>query len=258
MIARLKKHSYLYDIFIVALAIITIVILIIQSTQNLSIEQDEIINCVDTIILIIFALDYLVRIVCAKNKWLFFKKNIPDLLSIIPFAQAFQAIRILRVFRVFKFLKLSKLARLGRTARLISVSAKLNNKASEFLKTNNFIYVAYITLGSILFGTIGISFTENLSFGDALWWSIVTTTTVGYGDISPKTALGKIIAVILMIIGIGFLGMLTGTIATYFLNRTKKTDSIQCQNSNSISLDGLSDDEINHIASYVDYLKNKK
>ena len=62
-----------------------------------------------------------------------------------------------------------------------------------------------------------------MDFFDAIWWSFVTTTTVGYGDISPSTNIGRLIAAILMIIGIGLIGSLTSTITTYFINAGKKT-----------------------------------
>ena len=61
-----------------------------------------------------------------------------------------------------------------------------------------------------------------MSFGDALWWSIVTCTTVGYGDISPSTTVGRVVAVILMLFGIGLIGMLTGAITTFFTQRDKQ------------------------------------
>ena len=63
---------------------------------------------------------------------------------------------------------------------------------------------------------------EDISFSNALWWSFVTATTVGYGDVIPKTLGGRIIAIFLMIVGIGFVGLLTATIATFFLTNSKK------------------------------------
>jgi len=53
--------------------------------------------------------------------------------------------------------------------------------------------------------------------GDGIWWSVVTSTTVGYGDLSPVTPIGRGLAVVLMIVGIGTIGMITGSIATYFI-----------------------------------------
>ena len=67
-----------------------------------------------------------------------------------------------------------------------------------------------------------MSMVENISLGDAIWWSIVTVTTVGYGDISPVTPMGRIVASILMIMGIGFISSLTSTLSTYFIKRDQK------------------------------------
>ena len=78
---------------------------------------------------------------------------------------------------------------------------------------------------TVFIGAFGISITEGKTFADSLWWSFVTATTVGYGDISPSTNIGRIIAAILMLVGIGFVGMLTGTIATYFLSDKEKDKS---------------------------------
>jgi voltage-gated potassium channel len=82
---------------------------------------------------------------------------------------------------------------------------------------------------TVFIGAFSISIVENKSFSDSLWWSFVTTTTVGYGDISPATNAGRIIASILMLVGIGFVGMLTGTIATYFLNDKRKDKAYKAE-----------------------------
>lgn len=84
------------------------------------------------------------------------------------------------------------------------------------------------TVFIVFLGALGIMVVEPGigNFGDSIWWSVVTTTTVGYGDISPKSAGGRIIAGLLMLVGIGFLGMITGSIATYFVSRLSKTESV--------------------------------
>ena len=71
----------------------------------------------------------------------------------------------------------------------------------------------------IIISALVISYVEKMNYSDSLWWAFVTATTVGYGDISPKTHIGRFVAIFLMLIGIGTFGMITGTIATYFLNK---------------------------------------
>lgn len=68
------------------------------------------------------------------------------------------------------------------------------------------------------------SIAENVPWGEALWWAIVTSTTVGYGDISPHTIIGKISAILLMFVGVGFIGILTSTITAYFNSDEKDED----------------------------------
>ncbi|WP_322545968.1 potassium channel family protein, partial [Clostridium perfringens] len=67
----------------------------------------------------------------------------------------------------------------------------------------------------IVLGAVFIALLEDISFGDAIWWSFVTFTTVGYGDVLLTTNLGRIVAILLMIFGIGFIGVTTSTIAAY-------------------------------------------
>ncbi|MEE8399276.1 MAG: ion channel [Desulfobacterales bacterium] len=80
--------------------------------------------------------------------------------------------------------------------------------------------VALIIVLVIFFGSGAFFyFEEKVSFGDALWWSVVTMTTVGYGDISPQTTGGRIVGFSVMLMGIGFLGLLTATIASAFIEK---------------------------------------
>jgi voltage-gated potassium channel len=84
--------------------------------------------------------------------------------------------------------------------------------------------VALTTIVVVGLGAIGIFAVEHgenksiVTIGDAFWWAIVTITTVGYGDVSPVTTEGRLIAVALMILGIGFIGVFTATITSFFLD----------------------------------------
>lgn len=167
---------------------------------------------IDNFILIVFTIDYAVRFVKAENKWYFFKINIFDLIAIIPFNSIFSFFRISRVFRI------ARLTKILRLTRLVGITGKLQSRSKKLFHTNGLNYLIYVSIALILFSSMLYSLAENVSFMDSIWWALTTTTTVGYGDISPQTAIGRIAAIILMILGIGFIGMLTSSITSYFTN----------------------------------------
>ena len=214
----MKKKLY-YEIFIAILSFIACAIILVQLTMELPDGTSYILDISDNIIWIIFVIDYTVRIILSEDKLKFIKTNKIDLISIVPFNAMFQSLRI------FKFAKVVKLAKLSKLIRFAVLIYKFKNRADKFLKTNNFQYILIITVVIVFLGAFGISIAEDKTFSDSIWWSFVTTTTVGYGDISPATNIGRIIASILMLVGIGFVGILTGTIATYFLTGKKKEQS---------------------------------
>lgn len=197
--------TIIYDIFMALLAIISIVLIVLDYAHEINIVSPPY-SIIDNSILIIFAIDYFVRLFYAKDKKRFFKENIFDLLSIIPVNNLFYVFRMARIGRAFRLLKLLRIFRLvGLTGRL-----------HKFLKTNGLIYYLYISLTVILIASSLYCISEKVSFGTALWWSITTATTVGYGDVSPTTGLGKAAAVLLMFLGIGFIGMLTSSLTNFF------------------------------------------
>lgn len=163
-------------------------------------------NLIDTSILILFTISYLVRFLLATNKRKYFTENIFDLFAIIPLS----------------LLNIGILAKSNRIFRIVNLLAKLGHNKNSILYRNGFIYALYASACIVFVGSGFFSVVENISYEDSIWWSIVTMTTVGYGDIVPKTGWGKIIAAITMLFGIGFIGMLTSTITNYF--RGKKTN----------------------------------
>lgn len=245
------------------LVIIVCAIMILTEFGNFDSNTIEIFNIIDKIIWGIFVIDYLVRFLISPSKIEFIKNNKIDLISIIPFNSLFKSLRIFKVFRLMKVSKMSKLLKVVKFFKFSTLIFKFKARAEKFLKTNNFNYVIYITVITILLGAIGLSICENKSLRDSLWWSFVTTTTVGYGDISPSTNLGRIIASILMIVGIGFVGMLTGTIATFFLNnvvkenKTYKDEVIENIKLKLDDFDSITKEEVEDICNVLMTLKKE-
>ena len=204
----------IYDIAICLLAVASVIFPIIDITKGLS----STLTIIDNIIYVIFILDYVIRFIFAKSKKTFVKSNILDLIAIIPFSSAFRAFRVLKFTRILKMTKL---------VRLASVSARLLKKVKKFLNTNGLKYVLCLVIVSIVISALAMTKIEKMPFVDALWWAFVTATTVGYGDLSPTTGLGRIVASILMLVGIGLIGSLTSSITSFFLD-TKENN--ECSN----------------------------
>jgi voltage-gated potassium channel len=111
---------------------------------------------------------------------------------------AVQSIRIARVLRVLRVLRLGPVVR-----RMLALEALR--------------YAALLALLALVGGAEAYASAERISVGDALYWGLSTMTTVGYGDITPKTVEGKVIACVLMLVGVGFFAVITGAIAQRFL-----------------------------------------
>lgn len=184
---------------------------------------------------ILFSIEYILRIVCLKKprKYIFSFFGIVDLLSTVPkylsffligsqYITAFRALRLLRVFRILKLVRF-----VGESNNLI--------RAMRASRTKILVFVFFLIVISVLLGTT-MYLIEGPQHGfksipHSVYWTIVTLTTVGYGDISPETALGQLIATIIMIIGYGIIAVPTGIVSAEYASaqeRIKKVDEGRC------------------------------
>ena len=262
---RKKLLHTSYEIGMSALAVMVLVILVIEFTSDLNEFYLDLFAKIDMSILIVFALDYAIRFSLAKKKFKFFKSNILDLVAIIPFDKAFRIARLARLTRLVRLSRTSKIARILKLARLSIFIKKFGRGLIKLLKTNGLNYAILFTLVLIFGGAFGILLFERqhgsiTSFGDALWWSMVTTTTVGYGDLSPVSAGGRILAGVLMIVGIGFIGMVTGSIATFFIKKPKDvvTEDEEYDLPESVDITNLNQDNRKNAIKYVKFLEDNQ
>lgn len=243
------QKKIIYEVFMSLLAIIAVILALLDILKGLLSWQ----IVLDNVILVIFILDYLVRFFIANNKKDFVKTNIFDLIAIIPFNSVF---RIFRVFKLAKLFRLAKVAKFTKLFRLVAYGFRVTNKLRTFLNTNGFKYMLIVSSIFILLGGISIHYAENMSFSDGIWWAFVTATTVGYGDISPTSPFGRVIAMVLMLVGIGLIGSLTSTITSFFLNNSPSHTSYSDELLNEIkekidNIKTLSDEDIDTICSIL-------
>lgn len=153
------------------------------------------------------------RLALSTDRRRFLRSNIIELLAILP-ADSFRPLRALRLIRLI------------RVVRAATVLFRVSKDVRGVVGTNGLGWVMLISLATILGGALAVWAIEPTigTLQDALWWSTVTATTVGYGDLSPESPLARVIAVVLMFVGIGTIGMLTGSIATYFLAERETSD----------------------------------
>ncbi len=171
-------------------------------------------------ICLVFATDFVRSVATAENKVLYLKTwGWLDLLSSIP---TVDLLRWGRAARVFRILRVLRLVRATRQVSLYAYVFRLRNAGWAAL---------FVTVLVIVAGSIAIVHLESGGGGniqepeDALWWTLVTVSTVGYGDLYPVTPAGRVVAFLLMVVGISLFGVFTALIAARFVESERRTEN---------------------------------
>ncbi|MEP5612748.1 MAG: ion transporter [Cyclobacteriaceae bacterium] len=237
----LKKYVYrvifetktlegiLFDILILALIVLSVAIVMIQSVGGISTFWNGILITFESVITIIFTIEYALRIwtTAKPRKYVLSAMGIVDLLAIPPFflelifvnISSLGVIRLLRLLRIFRVLKLARF--LGE-ANTLAQGVKAN--ASKIFVFLFFVLIVCTIMGSVMFLIEGPAngFT---SIPRSVYWAVVTLTTVGYGDISPHTPIGQFISMIIMILGYGVIAVPTGLVAAGVVQAVKENNA---------------------------------
>jgi voltage-gated potassium channel len=210
------KFADKFEKFIQLLILVSVVNFSIQTLPDLSSEFLRILNMLEYFSITIFSIEYVLRIFTSKNpfKFIFSFFGLIDLIAILPFYVSLgMDLKSLRAVRLFRLLRLLKFLRYHDT---------LSNLKQSFddVKRELFLF-SFATVLLIYFSSVGIYFFENEAQPDAfssifaaMWWSVATLTTVGYGDIYPITAGGKIFSTFIVFIGLGLVAIPTGIVAS--------------------------------------------
>ena len=251
-----KKNAY--EFFIGVLALMLSLMLVIEIFIDLPREVKWTFYYIDNIVRLIFIGDYFARLAISKERKRFIKNNIIDLLSIIPLRLY---IRFVNLTIIPTIIRSSIIIKALKFIMLIICIIKFRNKVRDEIRKSRLNFLLVISTIVIVIGAVIISLVEGISIDDALWWSFVTFTTVGYGDILLKTQLGRAIGVLLMIIGIGISGVITTTLTLYLVGDRKKgklTYKEKVINDIKEMLDNyddLSDEDIDNIIKTIKSLK---
>ncbi len=223
------KAGRRFDIWLLYFILISILIVVIESVQTIKDNYSLLFYTLEWTVTIIFTLEYILRLYAAKDKKKYFLSymGIIDLISFLPTyigllfpgGQYFLVVRGLRLLRVFRILKMANyIKEIGVLLQSIKNSWP---KISIFML---FIIILVTILGSTMYVIEGPSngFTD---IPNSIYWAIVTLATVGYGDITPVSPLGKIIASFVILIGYGIIAVPTGIITTEIIKEGRKQEN---------------------------------
>jgi len=236
------KAGKLFDVLLLIVIGLSVLLIILESVPSIGNKFESIFNTFEWLFTVLFTIEYFLRVWVVKNskKYIFSGMGIIDFLATTPtyFAifisagQYFQIIRIFRLLRVFRILKLVRYMEGASVLKEALISTR--GKIVAFL--------VFVICGAVLMGTVMyvVESGENgfTSIPRSIYWAIVTLTTVGYGDITPVTTLGQIIASIIMVLGYGILAVPTGLVSVEAIRiEGKKVNTQVCINCNEGSHD---------------------
>ncbi len=207
---ELKSTSY--ELFILLVSFLSIFNLVILILPGIDPTLKGVVHIIDFFLSAIFIADFLYRLLTAESKTGYFFKQWgwADLLASIPAQQ-------LKVFRIFRVMRVIRLMRIFGVRNMIHEIR--DNRAGSALYIAVFMVILVLEFAgtSIVFVEANNPDANIKTASDAVWWGFVTITTVGYGDHYPVSQTGRFVGMIVMMLGVGLFGVLTGFLANAFL-----------------------------------------
>lgn len=218
-----------FDIVLMGTILASVILVMLESVPKYQMAYGNIFTILEWIFTIVFTVEYVLRLYCVykplKYATSFF--GIIDLISILPTflsifvpgSQSLMVIRGLRLMRIFRIFKLANFLVQG--AVIVNALKASRAKITVFIL---FIIVTVCIFGSVMYLVEGQANPEQFdSIPRSVYWAIVTLTTVGYGDISPTTPFGQLIAAMIMIAGYAVIAVPTGIVTSEVINATNHT-----------------------------------
>ena len=221
-----------FDITLISLILLSVLAVFLESVRSIRESYGAELYAAEWAFTLLFSIEYVLRLVSVRRpfRYVFSFYGLVDLLAIlptylslfIPGTQYLLVIRILRLLRIFRVLKLTSYITEG---RVIGTALRASrHKITVFL-------VAILTIVTVVGSLMYVVEGEEHGFVDiptSIYWAIVTLTTVGYGDLSPKTGLGKLLASVVMIMGYGIIAVPTGIVTGELIKASKSASTHVC------------------------------
>ena len=216
----------LFDLVLLGVILLSVIIVMLETVKGFDTKYHDELIILEWVITVFFTLEYVFRIISIKKPWkyIFSFYGIIDLIATIPMyfslffvgTSVLSVVRALRLLRLFKILKHPQFSSQSTHLKEALIASK-----GKILIFIYFMLISSIIIGSVMYVVEGKEggFT---SIPISIYWTIVTLTTVGYGDISPITPLGQAIASVVMIMGYGIIAVPTGIVSAEFANSNRK------------------------------------
>lgn len=231
------RGGRLFDIILLWLILLSVAVVIIESIPAYQARYFDLFYFIEWTFTILFSIEYILRVWSSPKRWeyIFSFWGLVDILSILPtymdlIDPGYHYLLTVRIFRLLRVFRILKLVRFNREARMLLEALRGSSyKIGVFLLT----VLSTVTLMGTLMYVVEGEKSGFTSIPQSIYWAIVTITTVGFGDIVPQTALGKLLASLSMIIGYSIIAVPTGII-TVELQRTRSSlkRCSNCANSN--------------------------
>ncbi|WP_291720396.1 ion transporter [Bernardetia sp.] len=244
IIERGEKHdkkSVYFDYFIIILVLLSVISTIWESYPKAQAKYGEYFHAFEVFSIIIFTIEYLLRLWTAPLKyphlsaWKAYLKYIfsfialIDLLAILPFYLPFFGVEDLRLLRMMRLLRLLRIFKLNRYSRALNLVYDVLKEKGEELVTTVFFALILLLVSSTLMYYVEHDVNPNgfPNIVATLWWAVVTLTTVGYGDVVPVTMVGKFLNGVTALIGIGVVALPTSILSAGFLEKIEERKKIE-------------------------------
>ncbi|KIX22315.1 ion transporter [Flavobacterium sp. 316] len=227
-------YGRLFDLFLLVVILLSVVLVMLETVQGFDTKYHDQVVFLEWSITIFFTIEYFLRVISINKpfKYIFSFYGIIDLIAVLPmylslFLTGTSVLTIIRAFRLIRLFKILNHPQFtGQSLHLKEAMLASRGKIVVFIY---FVLISTVFIGSIMYVIEGpeSGFT---SIPTSIYWTIVTLTTVGYGDISPVTPLGQFVASFVMVLGYGIIAVPTGIVTAEMAKTNRKHPEINKKN----------------------------
>lgn len=237
------RAGRLFDEVLIAAILVSLLVVVLDSVDGISQHHSGLFTVLEWVFTLLFSAEYLARLWCAPKPWAYARSffGVVDLLAILPTylalffpeLHALIDVRVLRLIRVFRVFKLTQyMAEFSHLGRALRASAR---KILVFLSV---VLMVVMVMGTLMYVVEGPA-NGYTSIPVGVYWAITTVTTVGFGDITPKTDLGRALASLMMLMGWGVLAVPTGIVTAEMVGHRPQPGRVTTRSCPNCLAEGL-------------------